>query len=87
MNDVYAKYYFRQRFKDRIHDAVIGALDNASVTSGIRKTDIAKRLQINPSQVDRWLADHTKWEIDTISDLLFAVDSELDVQVMRSLPE
>jgi transcriptional regulator with XRE-family HTH domain len=78
MNDEPTKYFFRQRQRNRLYDAVISAVEEA----GIRRSDIANKLGINRSQVSRWLAGPANWEIDTISDILFSADSELDFKVI-----
>ena len=78
MNDAPTKYYFRQRQQNRLYDTVIHALEQA----GVRRKDIAARMGIPPSQVTRLLTGPANWTSDTISDLLFAIDAELDFQVV-----
>ena len=78
MNDLPSKYFFRQRMKNRLYEAVIAAVEDAARTNGMRKKDIAQKLGVHPSQVTRWLSGPANWEVDTISDLLFAVGADLD---------
>ena len=82
MNELPSKYFFRQRMKNRIYDAVIAAVEDAAKANGMRKKDIAEKLGVNPSQVTRWLSGPANWEVDTISDLLFAVGAELDIDAV-----
>lgn len=78
MNDMPSKYFFRQRMKNRIYDAVIAAVEDAAAKRGMRKRDIAEKLGVDPSQVTRWLSGPANWGANTISDLMFAVDAELE---------
>ncbi len=78
MNEMPSKYFFRQRMKNRVYDVVIAAVEDAAAKRGMRKKDIAEKLGIHPSQVTRWLSGPANWGADTISDLLYAVDAELE---------
>ena len=82
MSDAPTKFYFRQRQQNRLYDTVIAALEEAAASRGIRKKDIAAKLSVNPSQVTRWLSGPANWETDTVSDLLFAIDAEIDFNIM-----
>jgi hypothetical protein len=73
------KYFFRQRQQNRLYDVVIRAVEGA----GVLRKDIAKKLGIPPSQVTRLLSGPANWTSDTTSDLLFAVDAELDFHAVR----
>jgi predicted XRE-type DNA-binding protein len=73
------KYYFRQRQQNRLYDVVIRAIEEEH----IRRKNIAEKLGIPPSQVTRLLSGPANWTIDTISDLLFAIDAELDFSIVR----
>ena len=83
MNDEPTKSYFRQRQQNRLYDIVIGAIQEAARRDKVRKKDIASKLGIPPSQVTRLLSGPANWTIDTVSDLLFAIDAELDFDVVR----
>lgn len=73
------KYYYRQRQQNRLYDAVIRAIEE----EGVRRKFIAEKLGIPPSQVTRLLSGPANWTVDTVSDLLFAIDAELDFQIVR----
>lgn len=53
-------------------------VEDAARLDGIRKKDIADRINSNPSQVSRWLSGPSNWTIDSVSDVLWAVGGELD---------
>ncbi len=67
-------YYYRQRFRNRLNTMLVEAV----VESGLKKKDIAEILGKEPSQITRWLNSSRNVHTDTISDLLLAVDRELD---------
>lgn len=73
--------YFRQRQRNHVYEAIVKALEEAAHTRGIKRKDIAKTLGKEPSQISRWLSGPANWGLDTISDLLLAVDAELNVHV------
>lgn len=74
------KAYYRQRQKNRIFEQIITAFVVAAEATGITKRDIAYVLNKEPSQITRWLAGPGNLTLDTISDLLLALDEELEVR-------
>ena len=83
MNPKYKAAYFEQRFRNRIYETVVRALEGESKENKLKRKDIAARIGKKQSQVSRWLAGPGNWTLDTISDLLFAIDAELDFKVTR----
>jgi len=79
VSDIASKYYFRQRNQNRLYDTVLYAVQK----SGKRRNEIADILEIPPSQVTRLLSGPANWTNDTTSDLLYAVGSELNYQVVK----
>lgn len=73
-------FYYRQRFKNRVFEAVIRRFAKAA-KAGMTKRDLAAKLGREPAQVTRWLAGPGNWTLDTVSDLLLALGAELDVSV------
>jgi transcriptional regulator with XRE-family HTH domain len=76
-----SKLYFRQRLRNRIYEDVIKAIEEAAATTGVKQKDIAQKLDLRPSQVSRWLSGPANWGVDTVSDLLWSIDAELDFHV------
>ncbi len=78
MDRKYEASYFEQRFRNRIYEAVIKAVEEAAHSNKWKRKDLAVRMGKKPSQVTKWLAGPGNWTLDTVSDLLFAIDAELD---------
>ena len=74
--------YYNQRLRNRVFAEVLRAIDNEIAAGRITRANIARRLGKNPSQVSRWLSGPGNWTLDTVSDLLTAIESELDTRVV-----
>ena len=75
-------FYFRQRQKNRIYQAIIRYFAQQAEARGLTKSDIAFTLGKNRSQITRWFAGPGNLEIDTISDLLLAMNAEMDQEIV-----
>lgn len=71
--------YFRARFRNRLHAAVLSCFMDASCQDGLTKATISRRLGKRPEQITRWLGAPGNWTLDSISDLLLAMNCELNV--------
>ena len=70
--------YLRTRLKHRIHTLIIREFKK----SGLTQADLARRLGKDAPQLSRLLSSPGNMTVDTISDLLFAIDGkELSVGV------
>ena len=72
-----ALFYCRERLRNRIFDCVIKALADRAAMGGTTRASVAKRLGKDPAQVSRWFSGPSNWTIDTISDLMLALNAEL----------
>jgi hypothetical protein len=76
--------YFRARLRNRLHSTLLRIFKS----SGITKAELAARIGRDAAQVNRWLGAPGNMTLDTLSDLLFAIDgSELVADVRRPLQE
>ena len=75
------KFYYRQRNKNRVFEKIVTAFAAEAERSGTTKKQIAERLKTDPAQITRWLSAPGNLTLDSISDLLLAVDSEMDYYV------
>ena len=73
--------YFRERLRNRVHDAVLSFFLAQSKDTGISKALVAKRLGKRPEQITRYLASPGNWTLDTVSDLLLALNAEPEISV------
>lgn len=74
--------YFRARNRHRLYSLVIDEFER----SGISQATLARRLRKSPEVICRWLGAPGNWRLDTISDLLFAIDGgESDYSVQYPL--
>ncbi len=77
--------YLRSRNKHRIYSLVMSEFQK----SGLSHADLARRLGKKPDVVCRWLATPGNWQIDSVSDLVFAISGatvryELDFPLDQS---
>lgn len=83
MSDLPGKHYFQQRQRNRLYEAVIKVVEDAARLEGVRRKDIADKIGVNSSQISRWLAGPSNWNIDSISDVLWAIGGELNFDFVR----
>jgi hypothetical protein len=63
--------YFRSRYRHRLHSLVLREFRK----SGLTQADLARRLGKRTDVVCRLLAAPGNWQLDTVSDLLFALSA------------
>ena len=81
ISDRQIRFYRRLR-KNHVFSELVGFFADAAESTGLRKGHIASALDCEPSQVSRWLAKPTNLTLDTISDLLLAMNAEMDFKVV-----
>jgi transcriptional regulator with XRE-family HTH domain len=77
------KFYYRQRNKNRVFEKIITLFAEEAERQGITKKQIAERLKSDPAQINRWLSAPGNLTLDSVSDLLLALDSEMDYLAIR----
>lgn len=78
ISEAYLKL-FRQRQKQRVYQLVL-KLFLEEAEKGLTKKDLAKKIGKNAAQVTRWFSGPSNWTLDTVSDLLIAMGSEMNFE-------
>jgi hypothetical protein len=69
----YTLGYVTETARDEIFDHIV----SACVEAGVNKATLAKRLGKDPAQITRTLQAPANWTIDTIAEMMFAIDGRL----------
>lgn len=75
-------YFFRQRQKNKVFQSVLSYFAKQAEFDGLTKTELAERLHKNKSQITRWFSGPGNWTLDTISDLLLAMEAEMEYSIV-----
>jgi hypothetical protein len=75
--------YYRQRQKNRVFTELVQFFAEEAERRGVSKKDLAAALSKDPSQITRWLSAPSNFELDTLSDILLALDAEMDHKIVR----
>lgn len=70
--------YFRRRLRLRIYELVVGRFHQLETMT---KADLARRIGRRPEVINRLLGAPGNWTIDTVSDLLLGMSSELEMSI------
>lgn len=76
-------HYYRQRLKNRVFSKLSAFFVEQAEARGITKKDLAVILGKDQAQITRWLSSPANLTLETISDLLLALDAELDPVISR----
>lgn len=65
--------YFRERFRDRLYEMVVGEFLKRESSGEISRAGLARRIGKRPEQITRWLGAPGNWTLETVSDLVLAI--------------
>jgi hypothetical protein len=75
--------YYRRRQQNRVFAKLAAFFANEAEHGRITRKEIAEKLSKDPAQITRWLSTPSNLTLDTISDLLLAMNAEVDHQIVR----
>jgi len=79
------KIRFQRRLqRNQVFSEILGYFAKVAKETGIKKGDLAIRLGKDPAQISRWFAEPANLTLDTISDLMLALNARLDVTIVPS---
>jgi hypothetical protein len=70
--------YFRERLKNRLHELIFLEFLRQEDTYGLTKAELGRRIGKPPERITRLLSAPGNWTLETVSDLLLGMASELD---------
>lgn len=77
------KAYYRQRQRNRLHESVISLFVRRAEQQGLTKSDLAFITGKDKSIITRCLSAPSNLTLDTISDLMLAMDAEMGFEVLE----
>ncbi len=80
-------YYYRQRYKNALFSKLQRFFADEAERTGINKKDIADRLRRHPAQITRWLSSPSNLTLETLSDILFAMEAEPEPLMIARLTD
>lgn len=69
--------YYRRNNRNRIFTAILKLYTDLHKQGKINQKKLAKRIGKNPSVINRWLAEAQNLTLDSVSDLLLAMNAEI----------
>jgi hypothetical protein len=75
--------YYRRRQQNRVFAEIVSFFAAEAEKGHITRKQIAEKLSKDPAQITRWLSAPSNMTIDAISDILLAMDAEMDHGICR----
>lgn len=74
--------YYRQRQKNRVFAKIAQFFNDCAERNLINKKQLAEKLGKDPAQITRLLSGPSNVTLDTISDVLLAMEAEMDIEIV-----
>lgn len=79
--------FYRRLRRNLLFSEIQAFFVDRAKKDGIRKRHIAQKLGKDPAQITRWLSEPANLTIDSVSDLLLALDGELQINIVPAREE
>jgi transcriptional regulator with XRE-family HTH domain len=70
--------YFRERFRDKLHSAILEAFLIRAQEKNLKQQDLAARIHRTKAQISRWFNAPSNITLDSISDLMVGLGMDFD---------
>jgi len=70
--------YFRERFRDKLHSAILEAFLIRAQEKDLKQQDLAARIHRTKAQISRWFNAPSNLTLDSISDLMVGLAMDFD---------
>jgi transcriptional regulator with XRE-family HTH domain len=70
--------YFRERFRDKLHSAILEAFLTRAQEKNLKQQDLAARIHRTKGQISRWFNTPSNLTLDSISDLMVGLGMDFD---------
>lgn len=77
-----AFFYARQKYRNKVYQKIISFFAKRAQDDGLTKTDLAEIMGKDRAQITRWMNEPGNWTMDTVCDLLEAMDAEPDFGII-----
>jgi hypothetical protein len=76
--------FYRARLRRVLHELVFREFRRREQAGQLNKAILARRLGKRPEQVTRWLGTPGNWTLDTVSDLLLGMGTDIAVAIRKA---
>jgi hypothetical protein len=79
--------YYRERYRNRVFSKIVSFVNEVAQKEQITQKDMAERMGKDPAQLSRLFSHPSNLTLDTISDILLAVDAEAEPPVITQFKD
>lgn len=76
--------FYRRLLRNRVFSELLAYFESLAKSNDFKKSDLAARLNKDRGAISRLFAEPSNLTLDTVSDLLVAMDAELAFRIVRA---